>query len=128
MYVDTQKTAVAKRRILLVDDDERILRFLRLKLMASGYDVATAMTGHGAQGMIESDAPDALILDLKMPGMDGVELLRRLRKPWKFPIVVVTAASDLAADALSLGADAYVPKPFNLDELVSTVGSLLARG
>lgn len=128
MCVDTQTTAVARRRILLVDDDERILRFLRLKLLSSGYDVSTAMTGHGAQGMIESDAPDVLILDLKMPGMGGVELLRRLRKPWKFPIVVVTAASDLAADALSLGADAYLPKPFNLDELVSTVGSLLARG
>ncbi len=127
MYSDTQTTAVDRRRILLVDDDERILRFLRIKLMASGYEVSTAMTGHGAQSMIESDAPDVLILDLKMPGMGGVDLLKRLSKPWRFPVVVMTAASDLAADALSLGADAYLPKPFNLDELVSTVRSLLER-
>ncbi len=128
MYQDSRAaTVVGRRRILVVDDDERIVRFLRLKLLTSGYDVSTAMTGQGAQTIIESGPPDMMILDLKMPGMGGLDLLRKMHKPWRFPIVVVSAASDLAAEALSLGADAYVPKPIDLDELVATIQELLER-
>ena len=115
-----------KHRVLLVDDDQRILNFARLKLMASGYDVVTAMTGQGARTMIESEQPDILLLDLKMPGMGGLEVLRVLRTSSQLPVIVISAATDLAQEALGLGANAYMSKPFNPDELPERIEAILA--
>jgi two-component system, OmpR family, KDP operon response regulator KdpE len=117
--------AKTRRRILVVDDDQRILNFLLLKLKASGYDVITAMTGQGALTAIESREPDILVLDLKMPGMGGLDVLRILRMSSKVPVIVVSAATDLAEEAERLGANIFVPKPFNPDELLKCIESIL---
>jgi DNA-binding response OmpR family regulator len=117
--------AQLRRRVLLVDDDQRILLFVRLKLMASGYDVITAMTGQGAVTMIESQKPDVLVLDLKMPGMGGLEVLRVLRTSSKLPVIIISAATDLAEEAANLGADVYLPKPFSPNELVTRIERIL---
>lgn len=111
--------------VLLVDDDERILRFMRLGLKASGYDVVTAMTGEAALAMIESQGPDLVVLDLKMPGMGGLEVLKTLRSRSDLPVIVVSAA-DQAGEALELGAKAYVPKPFDPDQLLRDIQRTLS--
>jgi two-component system KDP operon response regulator KdpE len=113
------------QRVLLVDDDQRILDFSRLKLMASGYDVITAMTGQGALTMIESQKPDILLLDLKMPGMGGLEVLKTLRASSQLPVIVISAATELAEEALGLGANTYLPKPFDPDELPVRIETIL---
>jgi two-component system, OmpR family, KDP operon response regulator KdpE len=118
---------ISRHRILLVDDDQRILHFSRLKLMASGYEVVTAMTGQGALTMIESQKPDILVLDLKMPGMGGLEVLRVLRRFSRIPVIVVSGAEELAEQALSLGANAYMAKPFNPDELINKISNILDK-
>ena len=118
---------ISRHRILLVDDDQRILHFSRLKLMASGYEVVTAMTGQGALMMIESQKLDIIVLDLKMPGMGGLEVLRVLRRFSRIPVIVVSGAEELAEQALGLGANAYMAKPFNPDELINKVSIILDK-
>jgi len=110
----------------VVDDDQRILRFARLKLLASGYDVITAMTGQAALTMIESHEPDMMVLDLKMPGMGGIDVLKILRTSSALPVIVVSAATDLAEEVVRLGANAFLPKPFSPDELLRRIESILA--
>ncbi len=114
-----------RHRVLLVDDDPRILNFARLKLLATGYDVITAMTGQGALAMIESEKPDILLLDLRMPGMGGLDVLRVLRASSQLPVIVVSAATDLAEEALGLGANDYLAKPFDPDELPGRIEAIL---
>jgi DNA-binding response OmpR family regulator len=118
-------SAQIRHRVLLVDDDHRILLSLRLKPMASGYDVITAMTGQGALTMNESQKPDILLPDLKMPGMGGLEVLKTLRASSHLPGIVISAATDLAEEALSLGANDYLPKPFDPDELPVRIETIL---
>ena len=115
---------VTKRRVLLVDDDERLLRFARLKLITSGLDVLTATTGESALMMVESAKPDMVVLDLRMPGMGGLEALRALRSHSALPVLIVSAA-DLPPEALTLGANGYIPKPFNPDELLREILTIL---
>ena len=118
--------AKLKHRVLLVDDDERVLRFARLKLMASGFDVLTAMTGQGALAMIESGEPDIVILDMRMPGMSGLDVLRELRSHSDMPVIIISAA-ELPAEAITLRANAYIPKPFDPDELLREIQTILHR-
>jgi DNA-binding response OmpR family regulator len=112
-------------RVLLVDDDPKILNFARLKLKVSGFEVITAMTGHGALTMIESQKPDIIVLDLKMPGMGGLEVIRIIRTSSNLPVIVVSAATDLEKEALDLGANAFMSKPFDPDELVRRIQAIL---
>jgi DNA-binding response OmpR family regulator len=119
-------STTSKHRVLLADDDLRILRFARLKLMASGYDVVTAVTGKEALDMVDSEGPDILVLDLKMPGMGGLDVLKALRVSSGLPVIVISAATDLAGQALDAGADAFMSKPFNPDELPGTIRTILS--
>ena len=114
---------VTKHRVLLVDD-ERLLRFARLKLITSDLDVLTATTGESALMMVESAKPDIFLLDLRMPGMGGLEVLRALRSHSALPVLIVSAA-DLPPEALTLGANGYIPKPFNPDELLREILTIL---
>jgi DNA-binding response OmpR family regulator len=118
---------ITRHRILVVDDDQRILHFSRLKLMASGYNVTTAMNGQGALTMIESEKPDVVVLDLRMPVMGGLEVLRILRSHSELPVIVMSAATDLAEEALVAGADDFIAKPFVVDELVRRIEQILER-
>jgi len=120
---------VRQFRILVVDDEARILSFLSSKLKASGYEVLTA--GNGLEGLEQAQAqePDLIVLDLIMPKMDGLEMLKQLRSFSSVPVIILTAKS---ADAdrikgLQLGADDYLPKPFNPDELVARIEAIRRR-
>jgi DNA-binding response OmpR family regulator len=109
-----------KFRILVVDDEERIVNFLRSKLKASGFEVLTASNGREGLEQAQVQEPDLIVLDLIMPGMDGLEMLKELRSYSAVPVVILTA-KDADTDrikGLQLGADDYLPKPFNPDELL----------
>jgi len=120
---------VKRFRILAVDDDQRILNFLRSKLKASGYEVFTA--GNGLKGLEQAQAqePDLIVLDLLMPKMDGMEMLKELRSFSAVPVIILTAkgADTDRIKGLQLGADDYLPKPFNPDELVARIEAIRRR-
>ena len=116
-------------RILAVDDDERIINFLRSKLKATGYEVFTASNGVEGLEQAQAQEPDLIVLDLLMPKMDGLEMLKELRSFSVVPVIMLTAKG---ADAdrikgLQLGADDYLPKPFNPDELVARIEAVRRR-
>ena len=116
-------------RILVIDDEERILNFLRSKLKASGYEVLTASNGIEGLEQAQAQEPDMVILDVLMPKMDGLEMLKELRSFSTVPVIMLTAKG---ADAdrirgLQLGADDYLPKPFNPDELVVRIEAVKRR-
>jgi two-component system KDP operon response regulator KdpE len=116
-------------RVLVVDDEERILNFLTAKLKLSGYDVVTARDGLGALEQVQSQEPDLVVLDIVMPGMDGFEVLKELRTFSSTPVIVLSAkgAHTDRIRGLGMGADDYLPKPFNPDELVARIEAVKRR-
>jgi two-component system KDP operon response regulator KdpE len=118
------------QRILVVDDDPTIRRTLRINLRARGFDVEEVGTGADALSTLEDAPPDLVVLDLGLPDLDGVEVLRRIRAGSQVPVVVLSARhqSDDKVEALDEGADDYVTKPFGMDELMARVRSALRRG
>lgn len=116
-------------RVLLVDDEERILNFLRSKLRASGYEVITARDGAEALEQVQGQEPDLVVLDLIMPKLNGFEALKELRGFSSIPVIVLSARGDDAdkIKGLSLGADDYLGKPFNPDELVARIEAVRRR-
>jgi two-component system KDP operon response regulator KdpE len=120
---------VKKFRILVVDDEERIVNFLRSKLKASGYEVLTASNGLEGLEQAQAQEPDLIVLDLLMPELDGLEMLKELRGYSAVPVIILTA-KDADTDrikGLQLGADDYLPKPFNPDELVARIEAIRRR-
>ncbi len=116
-------------RVLVVDDDPSLLKALRLGLRAGGHDVITAATGE--QGLIQAaaGAPDIVILDLGLPDIDGVEVVRRLREWTEVPVVVLSAVDTeyRKVAALDSGADDYVTKPFGMAELEARIRAAMRR-
>jgi two-component system, OmpR family, KDP operon response regulator KdpE len=116
--------------VLIVDDEVQILRALQINLTARGYSTVTAFTGHDALEQAAQHPVDVIILDLGLPDLDGVEVIRRLRRWNEVPIVVLSArhGSDDKIQALDAGADDYVTKPFGMDELLARLRAALRRG
>ncbi|MFN2153081.1 MAG: response regulator transcription factor [Anaerolineales bacterium] len=116
-------------RILVIEDDEGITRFLRRGLAYEGYTVDVA--GNGQAGLIAArdNPPDLVVLDLMLPGIDGLEVCRRLRAGGEVPILILTAKDGVNDRVLGLdmGADDYMVKPFDLDELLARIRALLRR-
>jgi two-component system KDP operon response regulator KdpE len=115
-------------KVLVVDDEPPIRRFLRTSLSSQNYHVTEAETGQEAFELAHRAAYDVIVLDLGLPGMDGFELIRRLREGGSdSPIVVLSSRSDEAGKvrALDLGADDYVTKPFGVDELLARIRAAL---
>lgn len=108
-------------RVLVVDDEPQIHRFLRPALAANGYDVVQALTGEDAVRRAASDAPDLIVLDLGLPDIDGKEVIRRVREWSQVPIIVLSARDREAEKiaALDLGADDFINKPFGIGELMA---------
>lgn len=116
-------------RILIIEDDEAILAFLRRGLGFEGYEVETAETGQKGLAFVGGNRPDLVVLDWMLPGMDGLEVCKRLRATGKIPILMLTAKDSVSDRVLGLdaGADDYMVKPFNLDELLARIRALLRR-
>lgn len=116
-------------RILLIEDDEGIVRFLRRALSYEGYTVDVATDGETGLEMALQNPPDLVILDWMLPGMDGLEVLRRLRAHGQWPVLMLTAKDAIQdrVEGLDMGADDYLTKPFNLDELLARIRALLRR-
>ncbi|MCU7731026.1 response regulator [Actinoplanes sp. KI2] len=110
-------------KVLIVDDEPQILRALRITLNARQYEVITATNGADAQRTAATAHPDLIILDLGLPDIDGVEVIRRLRSWTPVPIIVVSGRLDSRQklDALDAGADDYVTKPFSVQELLARI-------
>jgi two-component system, OmpR family, KDP operon response regulator KdpE len=115
--------------ILLVDDDAALLSTLSLNLRARGHDVLTADTGEGALEVARGTDPDVVVLDLGLPDLPGTEVLRQLRVWSAVPVIVLSArhGSDDKVQALDLGADDYVTKPFGIDELMARLRAAVRR-
>ena len=123
---DTQFT---NRRILVVDDEERMVRFIRLNLEHDGFLVEEAYDSQQAMNKLRETLPDLILLDVMLPDIDGFELLRMLRENHDVPVIMLTAKGeeDDRVRGLELGADDYVTKPFSPRELVSRVKAVLRR-
>lgn len=120
---------MVKKRILLVDDEIGIIKFVRAKLAAQGYDVLTAMDGAQAIHVFETELPDLIVLDITMPKMDGFEVCSRIREWSQIPIIMLSARGDEMdkVKCLELGADDYITKPFGAKELIARVSAVLRR-
>lgn len=117
-------------RILVTDDDRAVRESLRRSLTFNGYTVDLAGDGVEALGRVEHNRPDALVLDVMMPRMDGLEVCRRLRSAGDdLPILILTARDSISERVVGLdaGADDYLPKPFALEELLARLRALLRR-
>jgi two-component system response regulator MprA len=116
-------------RVLIIEDDEAILAFLRRGLGFEGYDVETAENGQKGLALAAGNRPDLVVLDWMLPGMDGLEVCKRLRAMGKMPILMLTAKDSVGdrVQGLDAGADDYMVKPFNLDELLARIRALLRR-
>ncbi|MFI9364595.1 response regulator [Kitasatospora sp. NPDC053057] len=116
-------------RVLVVDDEPQIVRALVINLKARKYEVDAAHDGASALELAAARHPDVVVLDLGLPDMDGVEVIRGLRGWTRVPIIVLSArhASDEKVEALDAGADDYVTKPFGMDELLARMRAAVRR-
>jgi two-component system response regulator MprA len=120
----------ARARVLIVDDDPKILSLLRRGLSFEGYQVTTAEDGPGALTAARDQPPDLVVLDVMMPGLDGLEVCRRLRAGSEGVPILMLTARDTVPDrvaGLDAGADDYLVKPFAFDELLARMRALLRR-
>ena len=117
------------RKILVVDDEPQIIKVLKAYLEKAGYQVLTASDGNAALTVFDKEKPDFLILDLNLPGMDGLDVCREIRRDSNIPILMLTARVEEADKlmGLELGADDYVVKPFSPREIVARVKTIFRR-
>ncbi|MBI5015127.1 MAG: response regulator [Deltaproteobacteria bacterium] len=119
-------------RTLIIDDDPSIVRFLEIYLENQGFTIASALTGEEGLVLARQLQPDLILLDQMMPGLDGIEVLRRLKdeaETQRIPVVILTARSDVGekVKGLDLGVDDYITKPFDIRELKARLLSVVAR-
>ncbi|CUU56186.1 two-component system, OmpR family, KDP operon response regulator KdpE [Parafrankia irregularis] len=119
----------ARVRVLFVDDEPQLLRAMRITLRAKGYDVRTAVGGEDALGEAAAHPPDIIVLDLGLPDLDGLDVIRGLRSWTRVPIIVLsgrTSGPEKIA-ALDAGADDYITKPFSVEELLARMRAVARR-
>ena len=122
-------TMIGMRTVLVVEDELRIARLVQDYLEEAGFSVVTVADGPGAVAAARSSRPDLIVLDLGIPGVDGLDVLRSVRRDSSVPVIIVTARTDEADRivGLELGADDYVTKPFSPKELVARIRAVLRR-
>lgn len=123
---------MAKDKILIVDDEEHILELIKFNLENSGYEVVTCNNGTNALNIIREELPKLILLDLMLPGMDGYDICKEIRKNntiANIPVIMITAKSEELDKilGLELGADDYITKPFSVRELLARVKAVLRR-
>lgn len=121
-----------KRKILVVDDEVNIVELLRINLKSAGYEVISAYTGEEAVDKTFKEHPDLILLDLMLPGIDGLETFRRIKmekSTTRIPVIMLTAKSEETDKVvgLEIGADDYITKPFGVRELIARVKAVLRR-
>jgi DNA-binding response OmpR family regulator len=126
----TQETPSNPTRLLVVEDDPKMQRLLRLQLFARGFEVDVVSNGHDALASIADEPPNLVLLDITLPGQDGLKVCEEIRRTSVVPIILVTAADapQTKVVALELGADDYLTKPFHMEELVARIRAVLRRG
>ena len=115
---------VGTKRILLVDDHPQLLNFIRLGLKLKGYEVVTAVSGQNALEAVRSNGLDIMLLDIRLPDIDGFQVLRELRKFSALPVIAYSATPEYNDIALKSGADLFMAKPFDMDQLVEKISQL----
>lgn len=122
-------TDLKRRKVLVVDDEERMVRFIRLNLEHDGFQVVDAFNGKQALEKLRDETPDLVLLDVMMPDLDGFEVLKMIREVSNVPVIMLTARGDEddRVRGLELGADDYITKPFSPREMVSRVKAVLRR-
>ena len=118
-----------KDKVLIVEDEQSISNFISMILTANGFDTIIVRSGEEALTMIASHCPDMIVLDLGLPDMDGMEVLKSVRKWSNLPVVVVSARNHEhdKVEALDYGADDYLVKPFEMKELMARINAVLRR-
>ncbi|MBI2830475.1 MAG: response regulator [Chloroflexi bacterium] len=121
-------TSMVAKKVLVVDDEPGIVNVLRIKLGLSGYDVITTTSGADAIEVIRTQQPDIVLLDILMPGLTGMDVLERVRTFSLVPIIVFTAKLDVIQPAMKLGANDFIRKPFDPDQMVRKIEAVLRGG
>jgi two-component system, OmpR family, phosphate regulon response regulator OmpR len=118
-----------ENKVLIIDDDERLCKLLREYLEGNGFRVFTLTNGSGALKFIEKEPPDIVILDIMLPGKDGLEVLKDINNRYSIPVIMLTARGEDTDKiiGLELGADDYIPKPFNPRELLARMRAVMRR-
>ena len=116
-----------KQRALVVDDYPQVLMLIEIDLRLLGFEVITATSGKEALHLVESAEPDIMLLDISMPGMDGFEVLRRLRTFTQLPVITMSGSQSNRDDAIRLGANDFISKPFHRDDLALKIKAVLNR-
>ena len=118
-----------KEKILLIEDEEKLARFVEMELSYEGYRVSKAGDGRAGMAMLENEQFDLLLLDIMLPGLSGMEVLRRIRKESNIPVIMLTARDSVIdkVTGLDSGADDYVTKPFAIEELLARIRTALRK-
>jgi len=114
-----------KQCVLVVDDQPKVLRFIEIDLKLRGFEVISTTSGREALDLVKSAKPDIMLLDIIMPEIDGFEVLKELRTFMDLPVIVFSASPGNHDSAMQLGANDFMPKPFNADEMVSRIKKLV---
>jgi two-component system KDP operon response regulator KdpE len=127
--VDWRKmnTEEKKRRVLVIHDHAKVLRFIEIDLRLGGFEVIATSSGDEALELVRSAGPDIMLLDVVMPGMNGFEVLKRLRNFSRLPVIAFNASPGNRRDAMRLGANDLLVKPFQPDEMADRIGALLSH-
>ena len=111
--------------VLVVDDHPKVLKFIEIDLKLRGFEVITTTSGEKALELVKSTKPDIMLLDMIMPGMDGFEVLKKLRTFTQLPVIAFSASPGNQNGAMQSGATYFIPKPFNPDEMAKRIRALL---
>lgn len=116
-----------KSKILIVDDEERLLRILNIKFRVSGYETITASGGGKALELIKIENPDIVLLDIIMPGMDGFQVLEEMRTFSDIPVIAFSARPENGLKAIKTGANEFIAKPFDVEKLTERIKKVLGK-
>ncbi len=116
-----------KKKVLVVDDEPGILRFTKMNLSLAGFDVVTTTNGQEALSLVKTESPDIVLLDVLMFPIGGFEVLESLRRFSPVPVIVFTASSFIANQAIKFGANGFIDKPFRPEDLIAKIKEILAE-
>jgi two-component system KDP operon response regulator KdpE len=119
--------AEKRPRVLVVDDNQKVLSFIEIDLQLRGFEVIVTTSGQEALELVKSAEPDIMLLDIIMPGLDGFEVLRRLRAFTQLPVIAFSANHENHDSAISLGSNDFMSKPFDHDEMARRIKALVSR-